>query len=398
MKKHIAIATAVAFTVSIAYAVIWNNNAETQRQKVIKEYETYSEEAIKQLKDAEANVITIRNRLSFIEACIDVNSHTGTYVDCDVIDYTKYQIEYVTNKKDTVVPVAQAEESKPEIKKLLEPNELFWPTKVSDKCYVSQTEHDHVRPERWGMFATDIACNFGEGLWKRAEVYAPDLRNKSVMFQVEHVGYDALLGSFIQLRALREPGYPSDESFYLGHTETKMKVGDVVSTGQRIGQMKLDGATTGWNVHVEYRRLGVDGKTWKSERYFTGVREQALDNKRKGQLPSGWKWGDKFYFTHYDLGDPNQNDSAPCHWASGKNLCDMEKSGVRTIALTVDVRNALGIKFGDKVRLEWPCAWTYQVEDEMHSRFRYACVNRDGLCIKGDIPSCSGWAHSVHPL
>ena len=125
MKKNIVIAIAVAFVVSIVYAIAGNNNAETQRHKVIKEYKTYSEETKKQLKDSEANTLTMRNRLSFIEACIDVNSHTGTYVDCDVIDYTKYQIEYITNKKDTVVPVAQAEEAKPEIKKLLDPNELF---------------------------------------------------------------------------------------------------------------------------------------------------------------------------------------------------------------------------------------------------------------------------------
>lgn len=50
--------------------------------------------------------------------------------------------------------------------------------------------------------------------------------------------------------------------------------------------MTLNGATTGWHVHFEYRRLGVDGKTWKSERYFTGAREEALDNKRKGSLPT----------------------------------------------------------------------------------------------------------------
>ena len=193
-------------------------------------------------------------------------------------------------------------------------------------------------------------------------------------------------------------GSSGTESFYLGHTETRLKPGDTVVTGQRIGQMTLNGATTGWHVHFEYRRLGVDGKTWKSERYFTGAREEALDNKRKGSLPTGWKWGDTFYFTHYDLGDVNQNDAAPCHGASGRNLCDLEKNGEKTIALTVDVRKSLGVKFGDKVRLDGPCSGTYRLEDEMNQRFRYACVKKDGLCIKGDIPSCGGGAHTIHKI
>lgn len=99
------------------------------------------------------------------------------------------------------------------------------------------------------MFATDIACNFGEGLGKRAEVYAPDLRDAIVSYKVEHVGTDTLLGSFVQLRVLKENALGEvydvgDESFYLGHTETKLKEGDVVRTGQRIGQMILNGATT----------------------------------------------------------------------------------------------------------------------------------------------------------
>lgn len=39
----------------------------------------------------------------------------------------------------------------------------------------------------------------------------------------------------------------------MGHTDSKLKIGDKVKTGQRIGQMILNGATTGWHVHFEYR-------------------------------------------------------------------------------------------------------------------------------------------------
>lgn len=231
-------------------------------------------------------------------------------------------------------------------------------------------------------------------------MYAPDLRDKPVTWRVEHVGNDNLLGSFVQLRLVEsneDTGLmnPLDESFYLGHTETRFKKGDFVRTGQRLGQMTLDGATTGWHVHVEYRRLGVDGKTWKSERYFTGARESALDNKRKGNLPTGYKWGDSFHFTGYDLGDPNQNDVSPCHGADGTNMCDNAKRGEKQIALTVDVRTALGVKFGDKVKLVGKCTGEYVVRDEMNARYRYACIKNEssGLCIKGDIAMYEGKGH-----
>lgn len=59
-----------------------------------------------------------------------------------------------------------------------------------------------------------------------------------------------------------------------------------------------------------------------------------------------------YYFTHYDLGDYRQNDKTPCIGASGKDLCKLERSGVRTMALTSDIRKKMGIKFGDTVKLE----------------------------------------------
>lgn len=85
------------------------------------------------------------------------------------------------------------------------------------------------------MFATDIGCKFGAtgGLGGKAEVFAPDLRNKAVEYTVEYVGKDALLGSFIQLTY-------GKEAFYMGHTESKLNIGDKVKTGQRIGQMTMD--------------------------------------------------------------------------------------------------------------------------------------------------------------
>ena len=97
------------------------------------------------------------------------------------------------------------------------------------------------------------------------------------------------------------------------------------------------------------------------------------------------KWGDTITATVYDLGDVKQNDASPWVGASGVNL----QGHTNTIALTVDIRKSLGIKWGDKVmmcRKDSPdyCVY-FEVHDEMNSRFRYACVNKDGYCIKMDI-------------
>ena len=312
--------------------------------------------------------------------------------------------------KESIVPQANAMEltntwkvdtATPVVAKRLAPSELLWPVKFADDCYVTQTETQHVRAENGGMFATDLACKFwavgGKG-WQ-AEVYVPDLRGKEVSYIVEYVGYDNLLGSFVQLVVLEREwkqkeydwwarGYPSDESFILWHTETKFKVGDIVSTGQRLWQMTLNGATTGWNVHFEYRRLSPWG-TWASQRYFTGLKEKTLDNKRKNVTFNGWKWGDTIYATSYTLGDVKQNDASPWVWASGKNLKDIPN----VVALTKDVRRSLNIKFWDIIVIcQWDKCYDVQVEDEMNARYRETwpkdCIkpnNWINACIKMDM-------------
>ena len=110
------------------------------------------------------------------------------------------------------------------------------------------------------------------------------------------------------------------------------------------------------------------------------------------------------FFTDYDLWDPNQNDSTPCISASGKDVCELTKQWIQTIALVNIKRWELWIEFWDEVALSWwPCAWIYRVEDEMNFRFRQAkpiyrpWTNYE---IRGDIArfnsnkSC-GWAYTI---
>jgi hypothetical protein len=204
--------------------------------------------------------------------------------------------------------------------------------------------------------------------------------------------------------------------WYFGHTvlDSKWKVGDSITTWVRFAHANISGATTGWHTHIELRRM-YDG-VWQSVRYVTRSKERKLDEKRMSWV--GWSafnpyskaagipeistpW--PYYFTHYDLGDKNQNDSTPCIWASGKDLCYLERTWVRTMALTKDIREKMWVQFGDKVRLEWDawCSWIFQVEDEMNIRFRKTPgILRPGtkFYIKWDLPSMDGWACNVTKL
>lgn len=301
------------------------------------------------------------------------------------------------------------------------------------KCSISQTEDEHVRPERWGMYATDIACNF-----KEQGVYAPDYLDEMKEYTIEATGSDNLLGSFVIL-SFKDNMVDSNiqqwrSRWYFGHTilNSGLKIGDTIVTWVRFAYADLSGATTGWHTHIELRRM-YDG-VWQSIRYVTRAKERKLEEKRlwiwwssswKIQDSNGWsiqKSIDTYYFTHYDLWDTKQNDSSPCVSADGKDSCTLGKTGRWTMALTVDVRKKLGIVFGDKVALtgDVGCEGVYTVTDEMACRFRGENAWSNGPCaykdwtptprisniprpwtpyfIKWDLPGRPGWACSIRKL
>ena len=101
------------------------------------------------------------------------------------------------------------------------------------------------------------------------------------------------------------------------------------------------------------------------------VKKEVLDKNISEEDYEGLEGLKQRFFTDYDLWDPNQNDSTPCIGASGKDLCEMTKNWINTIALVNIKREELWISFWDKVKLIWwPCDWVYSVEDEMNWRFR----------------------------
>lgn len=293
------------------------------------------------------------------------------------------------------------------------------------KCSISQTEDQHVRPERGGMYATDLACNF-----KEQGVYAPDYLDQMVEYKIEEVWYDSLLWNFVILSfkdtsSTDMKGTSLTNRWYFGHTllDSRWKVGDVITTWVRFARADISGATTGWHTHIELRRM-YDG-VWQSVRYVTRSKERKLEEKRLSQKASISASGsiDTYYFTSYDLWDKKQNDDAPCISADGKDSCKLHASGRGTMALTVDIRNKLWVKFWDKVALtgEVWCEWVYTVTDEMACRFRGENAWSNGPCyysdkvtptpkisnilrpwtpyyIKGDLPGKPGGACSIRKL
>lgn len=98
------------------------------------------------------------------------------------------------------------------------------------------------------------------------------------------------------------------------------------------------------------------------------------------------------YMTHYTLGNVAENDATPCIGAEGKtDLCKLRKEGKHIIALTVDQRKILGVKWWDTVRVVGKdFHFDAIIMDEMGPRFRRGCIKKQGLCIKADYAMLPG--------
>lgn len=279
-------------------------------------------------------------------------------------------------------------------KRKLTPSDLYLtvPKYLVDegKCSISQTEDQHVRPERGWMYATDLACNF-----KEQGVYAPDYLDKMIEYKIEHVWTDKLMWNFVILSfydSMDKESWGSSSStrWYFGHTvlDSWWKIWDTVTTWVRFAHADLSWATTGWHTHIELRRM-YDG-VWQSIRYVTRSKERKLEEKRLSNTSSGQAFDpynkNTYYFTHYDLWDKSQNDNAPCISADGKDSCSLHKQWRWTMALTVDIRKKIGVQFWDKVALTWDvgCEGIYTVTDEMACRFRWEYAWNNGPCTYSD--------------
>lgn len=347
-------------------------NLDENKQKTLQ----IKEKELKPLKD-KANKLTqeinaLKLEIIPLEWCISkIKSSLWTKED-------------VSCEFNSFIPKVKADE-KIEESKLLTPNELFYTTKVSDNCHISQNEQSHFTKAGWYMLATDVACDFNKDWkWDQFEVYAPDYLNKSYWYYIKSFKNE-LLWDYIELYF--DTHYADsiyiwwhNAKWIIWHTTTNLEDWDTVETWERIWQSNITWYTTGYHNHIELWII-IDWK-WKNISYTT--RSEVLNNKRNNIL-SKWKEWDKFYFTHYDIGDKSQNNWDPNTWASGVDLSNMNI--LNPIALTIDVRKSLWINWGDIITLISKDGKEYKVtvHDEMNQRFRYSCIKKDWYCIKGDI-------------
>lgn len=354
--------------------------------------------------------------------------HNSRVFDWCFSEAVNQRMEWTWSKSDTE-RYRQATDCWKSQRKLT-PDDLFLtvPKYLVDegKCSISQSEDAHVEAKNGGMYATDLACNF-----KEQGVYAPDYLNDMKEYVIQEVGYDNLLWNFVILSFKYEGQDGWDKlRWYFGHTVLQwwFKKGDTIQTWTRFGKADLSWATTWMHTHIELR---TDiGGIWQSVRYSSRIKEKKLEEKR---LSGTWRWIcstweecmnlNILYFTHYDLWDVSQNDSSPCHTADWQDSCLLQKRGRETMALTVDIRNKLWVKFWDKVVLtgDVGCEWVYTVTDELNCRFRgvnawsnWPCTYSDWKTltpkisnilrpwtpyyIKGDLPWKAWWACQISKL
>jgi len=263
-------------------------------------------------------------------------------------------------------------------------------------CRQTQSEDSHQTEKGGHSYALDIACVRGVSY----DVPAPHFKD---FYVIEKVSFGDKLGNYLILKH-------GDERYVYGHTQTSRKEGERVKAGDIIGQSNNSGHSLGVHTHFEYWKNYINQTTiWDTR---NNPYSRNLCTQR------GWKFCEvykdmpvakkntleTYYFTHYDLGDISQNDSAPCHGASGADLCFLARQGVNTMALTSDIRKKLGVKWWDKVILEGDegCKWIYEVHDEMNPRYRVpdGWVKRPwtNYYIKGDLPWKPGGACTVQKI
>lgn len=320
-----------------------------------------------------------KERNKFRYACIDSITTPLVNIELELKKYSSWTVTHASSwvaswiKEDTI--------PRPKVM------DKFW----LSGCRLTNTDHE-LKRLNLSWYGYDYACI----QWKTFSVYAP------ADVSVEKIGYDTNLWQYIVLKHKKD----TNIRFVLWHIWSQLKEWQFIREWEKVWDVIewKNGSSSGTHLHMEIWY----GYTNVSYEFALGLKYKSLDgtvllNDRRFNF---WQPQPKetpvYYFTKYDLGDVSQNDASPCYGASWKDLCALEKSWVKTMALTSDVRAYLWIKFWDKVKLTWApgCEWTYQVEDEMNLRFRSWCIKRPwtDICIKWDLPSKEGWACSVTKL
>ncbi len=232
--------------------------------------------------------------------------------------------------------------------------------------------------------AYDIACEMG----KTFKVRSP------WEYKLSYKGYWTNLWNYIILEKVAN----TNVRIVLGHIVNNDEQNTIYWYDDVVGSTDISWASTNYHIHIELWEWYMNvSREFAINKTYSKLNGTALLNHRGWNF---WQQKNAYYFTHYDLWDVHQNDSTPCIWASGKDLCYLERGGIKTMALTSDVRQEMGLKFGDKVKLIWDegCEGVFQIEDEMNKRFRqtpWILRPWTPYYIKWDLPSKDGGVCSV---
>lgn len=297
---------------------------------------------------------------SVANAAIDVSYSYPTVNDPSIKETTQLPTRWISYEQTKILESLDSEKSV-----TLSYRQKWKKDFNLSDCRITQTEDQHSVKWNWSMYAMDIACI----KWQSFKVFSPKYSNVRE-YTVTHKWYTTAMWTYITLSFVSgDVNY----SIIYGHTTSTLNPWQTVQPWVRIWNTAKNWISTAVHLHAELRQ------------WFTNLKFDFKTVNPNSKLIVTQRWRDKvnqswftkqskFYFTHYDL-HPEQTDGNPCWWAAWPkwNLCDLQKNGVKFMALTKDIRDLHWISFGNKVSLKWDkwCAWTFIVLDEMNCRFRW---------------------------
>lgn len=259
------------------------------------------------------------------------------------------------------------------------PEDLFYTFLVTDNAYVTQTPRQHFANN--GFLATDVATA-GQAI----PVYVPDYLNQELEYLVSYEDFKETTGKAVILTS-------GNVRWLLGHVVIQEQR-EKVRTGDRIGVVGCtEGVTTGCHVHIQLFMRANESSKWQSAEYLLGNsnKPEVIQDRVKEEVePQSMG---KIKATSYNPSKA-QTDSSPCVGASGVDLCEEIKKGVRIIALSQDLvgRSGKKYKYGDKITIksdldDTRCNGEFTVLDTMNARY----TNRADLFFmdKKDNVSCN---------
>lgn len=337
---------------------------ESLRQAVTEEQRVY-DEGLAKLKASELRLT--EKKISSAEEQLNVWSKT------DIKSYQEQSVDYKNQLREWYKKL-----SKPFVDVYRTPYDLYYAFMRSDGVTVTQSETQHIRKD--SFYATDIAPYEN----RQMDVYCPDMWNREEDWNIEARQYPDTSGDSVLLVTTN-----GLMQILIGHT-TLVKTGSC-HTGEKIGYTNLTGKFQGepkHHIHVEYYTRPVKDVPFQLINYTitdTANKHEVINRTNK-IIPQANASGDNsltttktqpvvksstIKATSYNP-EQGQTDSTPCISGSGKDICELAKQGIRTIALSRDLLRKY--PYGTKITInseldDSRCKGEFLVADTMNARY-----------------------------